>query len=88
MKKWVIERRRLENGDAPPPWERSRTGNTLQEAAWHYNRISMYIQCHEQRLLDPDGAVVLHHRDQRGKPSLDLSPPPWRERWRDLLVPE
>ena len=88
MKKWAIERRRLGDEDDESPWERRRTGDTMQEAAWYYNQLSMYIQCHEQRLLDPEGMVVLHHRDQRDGAPLDLSPPPWRERWRDLLIPE
>ena len=78
MTKWIIERRCLGNEkddeDDAFPWERRRTGDTLQEAVWYYNNLSMYIQCHEQRLLDPDGAVVLHHRDQRVGGPVDLSP--------------
>ena len=86
MKTWVIERRRLEDDDASPPWEAYNEGETLQEAARRYNELIMCIKCHEQRLLDPDGAVVLHHRDQRGEASINLSPPSWRDRWHDLLT--
>ena len=88
MKKWIVERRPLGQDAAAATWEHARGGDTLQEAVWHYNRLAMCIHGHEQRLMDPSGHLVLHHRHQNFERVLDLSPPPWRERWRDLLLPD
>ncbi len=65
-KTWRVQRRRLDD-DEPYSWDTvacaSASAGGREEAEHVYRRMSMYIQCHEMRLLTPDGEIALYYRD-------------------------
>ncbi len=59
---WIVERRRL-GQEEPYSWDAVACAIKREEAEHMYRRMTMFIQCHEMRLLTPDGQVALYYCD-------------------------
>ena len=62
-KVWAVERRRLGDKESYS-WSITAYSTEREKAEHQYNLHLLYMRGHEIRLVGPEGAVVLHHRDE------------------------